>query len=336
MKQPRLTFFCELDAEALQTLFADVGVIEDLRALGAGVSMGLRDLSPGRADVVRRLNEAGIPVVAWLLLPEDAGYWFNLDNAPEATAFYADFRAWTVEHGLRWAGVGLDIEPDMRELRKVIAGDRRAMMGFVRRYFDVARLRRAQALYTGLVAQIRADGYRVDSYEIPFIVDERMAGSALLQRLFGLIDIDVDCHVLMLYSSFMRPSGHGVLWSYAPAAGSVAVGSTGGGVDVGGVDQIPPLAWDEFARDLRLAHVWSDDIHVFSLEGAVRQGFLHRLRDFDWQTRIEPPLHEFRQVERVRRALRAVLWASAHPGVVLAGVLGVLWLLARLRRNRRR
>ena len=334
MTKPKLTFFCELDADALQALFAGSSVIEDLRALDAGVSMGLRDLSPERAAVVQRLNEVGIPLVAWLLLPEDEGYWFNLDNTPEAVAFYADFRAWTAEHDLRWAGVGLDIEPDLREVRRLIAGEWQMLAGFVRRFFDVARLRRVRAAYAGLVARIRADGYRVDSYEIPFIVDERIAGSSLLQRLFGLVDIDVDRDVLMLYSSFMRPFGHGLLWSYAPAAGSVAVGSTGGGVTVGDVDQIPSLTWDEFARDLRLACVWSDDVHVFSLEGAIREGYLHRLLDFDWQARVEPPLREFRQVERGRRALRAVLWAGAHPGVVLAGVLGVLWLASRLRRKK--
>lgn len=335
MKQPKLTFFCELDADALQALFSDADVIEDLRALGAGVSMGLRDLSPERAAVVRILNEAGIPLVAWLLLPEEQGYWFNVDNALPAMLFYVDFRAWTLAHNLRWEGVGLDIEPDMREIRKMAGGDAGAMAGIVRRAFDTERLRRAQTLYTDLVMQIRRDGYRVDSYEIPFVVDERRGGSTLLQRLFGLIRLDMDREVLMLYSSFLRPVGHGLLWSYAPSAGSVGVGSTGGGVTVAGVDQIPPLTWDEFARDLRLAHAWSDDIHVFSLEGAVCQGFLHRLRDFDWLGRVEVPLREFRQVERARKVLRAVLWTSAHPGAALAGVVGVLWLLSRFLPRRR-
>jgi len=138
----------------------------------------------------------------------------------------------------------------------------------------------------------------------------------------------------MLYSSVMRPLGHGVLWSYAPFAGSVGVGLTGAGVDVGGVDQIPPLTWDEFTRDLRLAHTWSDTIHVFSLEGAVRQGYLSRLLTFDWDAPVTPPLREFRQVERLRKVLRAILWASAHPGAVLAGAFISFWLISRLTRKK--
>jgi hypothetical protein len=331
---PELTFFCELDATDLQALFSDSQIIEDLHALGAGVSLGLRDLSAERAEIVQRLNAAGIPVVAWLLLPEAQGYWFNLDNAPEAIAFYADFRAWTATHGLHWDGVGLDIEPDMRELKKLIGGDRRALLTLLRRFMDAERLKLARRHYAGLVAQIRADGYRVDEYAIHFVVDERQAGSQLVQRLLGLVDLEVDREVLMLYSSVMRPFGHGVLWSYAPSAQSIAVGLTGGGVTVGGVDQIPPLTWDEFARDLHLAHAWSDDIHIFSLEGVVRQGYLSRLLAFDWDASVTPPLREFQQVERARKVLRAVLWASARPGVVLVGALIFFWLISRLTRKK--
>jgi len=331
---PKLTFFCELDTAALQTLFSAPQVIEDLRALDATVSLGLCDLSAERAEVVRRLNAAGIPVVAWLLLPEAQGYWFNLDNAPEAVAFYADFRAWTTEHELRWDGVGLDVELDIREMKKLMAGDRRVLITLLRRSLSAARFERARELYAGLIAQIRADGYRVDEYAIPFLVDERRAGSKTLQRLLGLIDLEVDREILMLYSSLMRPLGHGLLWSYAPTAGSIAVGSTGGGVTLGGVDRIPPLTWDEFTHDLRVAYTWSDVIHVFSLEGAVRQGFLPRLLAFDWTVPVKPPQREVRQVEGMRCALRAVLWASAHPGVVVAGAVALFWMISRLTRKK--
>src|ERR1700733_14460574 len=66
---PRLEFACELATEQLQSLFSKPDVIDDLRQLNAALSLSLIDLSPGRAGVVRRLNEAGIPVTAWLALP---------------------------------------------------------------------------------------------------------------------------------------------------------------------------------------------------------------------------------------------------------------------------
>lgn len=81
MALPRITFFCELDPHPLQDLF-DQRLVNDLLDLHASLSLGIIDLSPQRAQVVQRLNQAGVPVIAWLLLPKDEGYWFNLDNAP--------------------------------------------------------------------------------------------------------------------------------------------------------------------------------------------------------------------------------------------------------------
>lgn len=88
MAQPRITFFCDLEQEALQKLFADTAVIDDLLRLQAGVRLALLDLSPERAAVVRRLNDAGIPVIAGLLLPKEQGLFLMMENAPQVVAHY--------------------------------------------------------------------------------------------------------------------------------------------------------------------------------------------------------------------------------------------------------
>lgn len=336
MAQARLTFFCELDADALEAAFADETLLNDLVALGASVSMGLLDLSGQRASVVRLLNEAGVPVIAWLLLSEEQGYWFNTGNANLAATRYLDFRVWTAQHKLAWAGVGIDIEPDMNDARLLTGGDWRLLLPkLIHRTFDSESLRHAQMAYSALVAQMHADGYRVDSYIFPFIIDERRAGSTLLQRIAGLVDIPTDREVPMLYSSFMRPRGQGILWSYIQGAQSVGIGSTGGGVDVGGLDEVAPLNWDELSHDLRLATRRVDDIHIFSLEGCIQQDYLTRLKSFDWGRPVKPPIESAKQVGRIRRVLRVLLWASAHPTIVLGSLIGLLWLLPRLRGNRR-
>jgi len=88
-------FFCELDAPELTALLTDGTVIAQLAALGAQISLGLRDLSAARAAAVRRLSAAGIPVITWQLLPAEQGYWYNLSNSHHAAARYAAFQAWT-------------------------------------------------------------------------------------------------------------------------------------------------------------------------------------------------------------------------------------------------
>lgn len=336
-RNPHLTFACELRSDALQALFDHPTVMDTLVALRAGVSMGLLDLSAERAAVVQRLNRAGIPLTAWLLLPEEQGYWFNVDNAAQAAARYAEFRAWTLRHDLQWAGVGIDIEPAMADMRMLMTGDFGALLPrLLGRLADRQRIQRARQAYLALISRMRSDGYAVESYQFPFIADERQAGSTLLQRLFGVLDIATDREVLMLYSSILPDFGPGIIGSYGPDAQGIGVGSTGGGVELEGGAPLTALTWEQFARDLRLAQRWSDPIFIFSLEGCAQQGFLARLGEFDWAQPVELPPAQVRQVDAVRRTLRGLLWASAHPQLVLAGLLGVLWVLSRLFRRRSR
>ncbi len=327
MASPRLTFWCELEAQPLTALLQEPQVLQNLQALGAGVSLALLDLSEERAAVVKRLTAAGVPVTAWLLAPYEEGYFFNLGNPSQAAAFYRRFQAWTARHSLQWAGVGLDCEPDVRELREVVRQPLPVLRAWLTHAVDSGRLRRGLALYRDLLAQMRADGYRVESYQFGVIVDERRAGSTLLQRTLGLLDLPVDREVLMLYSSFLR--GPGTLWSYGVEAGAIGVGSTGGGLDAA---LMPILGWDELARDLRLAHCWTDDIYIYSLEGCVQQDLLARLPDFDWNAPVAAPYAQAGQINALRAGLRGALWASAHPAVLLVlPALLALWRLARRR-----
>jgi hypothetical protein len=321
MSQPTLTFFCELPTEPLTKLFDGRFVIDDLKALHATLSLGILDLSEARAALVKRLNQAGIPVIAWLLLPETEGYWFNIDNYEAAAARYVAFKAWTTQHDLQWAGIGLDIEFDINEMRAVLSGEQdRAFAGkLLRRFMDKARVAQGRRNYQALVELIHADGYPVESYHLPLITDERRAHATVLQRTAGLIDLETDREVLMLYTSFLRPQGPAVLWSYAPEADSIGVGSTGGGVDLGAEIDLEPLSWDEFARDLRLCALQDKPVHIFSLEGCVEQAFLSKLNTFDWDQPVDIP-EGTGQVRFIRTAMATVLWTMERPWVILLGL----------------
>ena len=323
----RLSFFCELGAAELERLFADGSVIHQLRRLRATVTLGLVDLGRRRADLVRRLNDAGVPVAAWLLLPEEGGYWCNAHNAAEAWERYGDFVAWTRAHGLRWERVGIDIEPNIDEVRAVRRTNFALVRALPRIFRSVAGNRE---MYQGLVRRIHADGYPVDAYVFPFIHTEREAGTEVLQRITGMIDLRVDREIVMLYTSFARPHGHGFLDFYARHFPAVAVGVTGGGVEEG-LNPPPPLTWEELARDLRLARRHTDDIHVFSLEGCVERGFLERLAEFDWGVPVESADATERAealIRRMRIALRALDRPHVTSMAAIAAVAVPLVLLA--------
>ena len=325
----QLTFFCELNAEDLKKLFEDRFVFDDLKTLNAGISLGILDFSSERVNVVRKLNRLGIPVTAWLLLPQEQGYWFNLGNYTEAAARYQAFKIWSEENQLEWSAIGLDIEMDIHEL-KGFTDDRGAVIQkALRRLKDTEAYRTAKKAYEALVAQIHEDGYLVESYQFPLIVDEREADSTVLQRVAGLVEIPVDREVLMLYSSFFRPHGQALLWSYAQKAEAIGIGSTGGGIQAGTLENVPYLTWDEFATDLRLARRSGKPIYVFSLEGCVWQGFLPRLVTFDWQAEVELPRTAL--VSAGRGGLKGLLWVTERPLVILAGLAGVIGTVLMIR-----
>lgn len=329
--RPRLTFACELDRDRLAELFADSAVVDDLLALAARVALMCSDFSDERAGVVRRLNDAGVPVVGIPLLPLAEGYYFTTDNADRAAGRYQEFRAWTHRHQLAWDGVGLDIEPDARIFLQIADNPWGLVPMLVPRLADRARPARAKTDYQQLVNRIRADGFQVENYQFPLIADERQAGSTMLQRL-ALVDVATDREVWMLYSSFLRALGPGLIWAYGPEAKAIAVGTTGGGPDIPRSPQMPTLNWEELAGDLRLARHFCDQILIHSLEGCVWQGFLPLLRSFEWADAEGPPDGAW-AAAALRKSLRATLWASAHPWPVLGITAAAALLALRWRRG---
>ncbi len=319
---PRITFACELDTADLTQLLADGTVVADLAALQASVSLAIIDLSDERALAVKKLMGAGLAVTAWLLLPMDQGYWFNVNNAALALPRYQAFREWSLWHGLAWAGVGLDVEPDTREIKAALANRWTLAPLLLRRLFNDTARRGASAAYADLITLIRADGYRVESYVFPFLEDERVAGSTLLSRILGVVRLDVDTEIPMLYTSLMGRLGVGFLWSYGRGKPVVLVGSTGGG-PLEDIEGSAHLNWEQLSRDLRLASKITQTIGVYSLEGCVTQGFLERLRDFDWNGTVDVPQKELAAVERMRVLLRGALWLAARPALLL-GLVGLL------------
>ena len=327
MSHPKLTFFCELPVDELTKLFDGRFVIDDLHALDASLSLGILDLSEERARFVQRLNKAGVPVIAWLLLPEEEGYWFNLDNYKAAAGRYITFKAWTDQHNLKWAGIGLDIEHDIQDLRALREQKEKkeVFKKYLGRFKNKDRVEDGRSAYQALIDLIHADGYDIETYQPPLILEERKAKSTVLQRTAGLVDLESDREVLMLYSSFLRPHGEAALWSYAPEADSIGVGSTGGGVDIEGMIDLDPLSWEEFSRDLRLCVKQNKPIHIFSLEGCVAQGFLSKLNTFDCGAPVSIP-SKGRCIRAIRTGFAALLWVIERPWILIFAFVSLIGL----------
>lgn len=295
MNRPSLGVFNEQTSDALEGTFTDA-TVETLASLGATVSMGLLDLTPERVKVVRRLSAAGVSVIGWLLTTRDEGYFATPHNAEATERAYERFVTWSRANQLSFFGVGLDFEPPLEMLERLMARPVRTAASWL--FSQRPSFVEAKQRYTQLVGRMRSDGYFVEGYHLPLALIDRERGGDFWSRTLGTVDVQTDRDVVMLYSSVMGRSGRGVLESAAPHCRAIGVGSTGGGVD-----PFPKLSDEALARDVAIAASHASHVAIFSVEGLVARGSLERLRALPWTARPAATRH---------RALGNVLLGAAR------------------------
>jgi hypothetical protein len=334
---PHLVLASDQSTGELESMLSEPGVIADLIDLKAGIALALPDLTVDRARLVRQLNRDGVPVTAWLTLPTEQGYYLNASNGRQAEARFQDFEKWTTANGLRWAAIGLDIEPNIQDFATLRQGNKwRLFLTLLGRYVDVQRVRDANYTYSALIREIRSHGYQVETYQFPFIADERAVRSSLLERLTGIVDVGGDREVLMVYTSFNQSLDSALIWVYGPDAQAIAVGSTTGPTSD---PHFARLYWEEFSRDLMVANHFTHVIGVYNLEGCVRQGFLARLKNVNWNESVTLSAESVRRATQFRKRVQRVLWIVSNLPYFLAVVLiAFFWIIVwrikrRLRRN---
>jgi hypothetical protein len=307
---PKISFFVELPGDEFQKLFADTSLITQLMVMDASLRIGLQDFSKERTETILELNKAGIQLFAWLLLPEEEGYWFNMYNGEKASERYDDFKKWTFENGLKWEGIGIDLELDFNDARMAVKHPYRLAWKAYKRLFDNRSLEKGRQVYKDLIDRMIADGYDVESYLIPFIYDERITGTTSFQKLLGLIDIRTPHEIPMVYTSAM--GNPGIIAEYCQAGEAVALGITGGGVNIEGV-QPRFMRLDDLIRDLLISNECSKEAIIFSLEAAFRNGWLPAIESVDY-SRKPPDMTIMREkTERLRKIIQRMLIVLDHP-----------------------
>jgi hypothetical protein len=161
-----------------------------------------------------------------------------------------------------------------------------------------------------LISEIKSDGYNVESYVIPYIIDERKAGTTSLQKLLGIADIETDTEIPMLYTSlFDNP---GIIQVYGRTDMPLALGSTGGGVNIEGIE-LAAISWEKLERDLLVASGITDKIIIFCLETSVKRGFLEEIKKLDFSQPAPDITHEVSKQERISKYAGVILVFLDHP-----------------------
>ena len=139
-----------------------------------------------------------------------------------------------------------------------------------KRLYDNKSLKAAKGIYQSLISDMKADGYTVESYIIPYLFEERARKTTSLQKLLGIVDIETDTEIPMVYTSLM--DNPGILPVYIKKGHPAGIGSTGGGVNVGGFE-LAALTWEKLERDILIASELTDEVVIFCLETSVQKGY---------------------------------------------------------------
>jgi hypothetical protein len=322
-QKPVLSFFNEMEGAALKKLFTDTTIIPELKNLNAQVRMGMLDTSRERKEILQSLNKAGVPVVAWLLLPKEKGYWFHSKNGPQAIARYHEIKQWADRNQIVFSGIGLDLELDINDIDLVKNHKVKLIGTIISRLYDKKQVAAGRKIYDSLVNEIRNDGYKVESYYVPFIRYENEKGRTALQQVSGFLDIKTDTDIPMLYSSFMG-NGYGLLKVLAKDENvkSVAIGSTGGGFDT----TLPSMQWQDLVHDIQYASSFADEIHIFSLEGAVQKGFLPKIKTINFSATVAADPAQEKEVRKLKLNVLTLSSVLSYPTLLIIGILLLLTL----------
>jgi hypothetical protein len=318
---PSLSFFCELQGKEFNDLFADTTLIRELVDMHISIRVGLHDFSNERTSTIQNLNKAGIPLVAWLLLPEEDGYWFNMHNGEKAEKRYDDFKKWTSNNNLKWEGIGIDLEPDMNDGKLFFSHPWKLAWKVYKGLYDNKSLKEATDLYQKLIERMKKDGFHVESYVIPFIFDERELKTTSLQKLMGIVDIKTESEIPMLYTSAI--GNNAIIPFYHRDNMPIALGSTGGGVKVNGIE-LASLTWNNLEKDLLLASKLTDNIHIFSLEGTLQKGFLKDIKNFDFNREAPDINAQIIKQKKFDKTIRFLLVILNHPFWLTLAILAIL------------
>lgn len=316
--RPKISFFNEMKSGPLMKLFSDSAMVEDLKILNAEIRMGIMDISTERAEIIRMLTNKGIPVVAWLLLPEEEGYWFHAGNGDQAIARYQEVKRWADSHGLQLKGIGLDLELDFNDVIAAKENPWSLLKTLPPRLYDQSEVEEGRIKYAQLISMIKADGYMVESYYASFVKDETAVGNTSIQQLTKFLDIKTDREFPMLYSSFMG-NADGLLEVYGrdPGIKTIALGSTGGGID----PSLPSLSWEELSHVLNMSARFADEIIIFSLEGAVEKGFLKKMTSFEFDTSVVPDSKQIEEVRNLQRFFKGLSHILSYPTLFFGGLI---------------
>jgi hypothetical protein len=177
-------------------------------------------------------------------------------------------------------------------------------------------------IYSEMVSGMRRDGFEVSTFNIPYVIDDRLDGDASIQEMFHVPFVESDIAVYMLYRSYFTDSGLGKgtanVLSYARSL-------NGGSAGIGNYMH-KYIAFNDFADDLRIAARWSPVVHIYNLESLVFRGWLGRLASVDVRAPVESAFTKRIIITGYRLYFFLLDLFTGASALWASGILVLVWL----------
>jgi hypothetical protein len=224
----------------------------------------------------------GVPVNAWLLLPEDDGYWFNEENLSEAREQVFGFLDWIETRSIPLEWIMFDMEMSLDKVRAMEGGGLvDTVIPLLKENVDPVAFQQATADYAHFVSELQERGYKVTAAAYPFVLDDLKDGDSEIQDAWNtpVVGVGFDEIYFMAYrTSFARllgiTPGPDLVYQYAGEAkrefgigGIMALGIVG---DVGMVSEEGYTQPADLSVDVAAAYAGgSERVYVYSLDGML-------------------------------------------------------------------
>jgi hypothetical protein len=247
--------------------------------------------SPALTSLLQACASRGVAARAWVVLPEEQGYWPGETNVGAFGQAVDDLLAWIADASLPVEWITFDLEPDWAYTHQMSAIMTDAsnphriddLVALVRTHVDAAGFAAAKARFQAIVDRVHAAGLRAHAVTYPMVLDGIVAGSTRLEDGFALpvSGISWDAVSFMVYRSTWQTftastASADLVYSYAVDARSAFGDAAAIDLGVVGIDPVTGaqgytdpavLAADvAAARAAGIARV-----HLYSLEAALAQ-----------------------------------------------------------------
>jgi hypothetical protein len=233
-------------------------------------------------SLLKAAAREGVPVNAWLLLPEEDGYWFNEENLAEAREQVFGFLDWIETRGIPLEWIMFDMELSIDKVRAIEGGGLvDTVIPLLEENVNPAAFQQSTADYARFVSELQQRGYRVTAAAYPFVLDDLKDGDSEIQDAWNtpVTGVGFDEIYFMVYrTSFARllgvTPGPDLVYQYAGearrefgTAGIMALGIVG---DVGMVSEEGYTQPADLSVDVAAAYAGgSERVYIYSLDGML-------------------------------------------------------------------